>query len=145
MGSGSHTLVIGTGLKDLGGNALADAYTTTFNLQGANDARTLFALPDPRQIPLSAIKNPLGFHGQPKDLETGFVYMRNRYYDPQLGRFITVDPLGYPNGPNSYGFANNDPVNGSDPLGLFCGVCGEVFDALWEEGKAIVTAPPKAL
>jgi RHS repeat-associated protein len=120
LGSGSHTLTIGTALKDLGGNSLADAYTNTFSLQGANDARTLFALPDPRQIPLSAIKNTLGFHGQPKDLETGFVYMRNRYYDPQLGRFITIDPLSYVDGPNPYGFVKNDPVNHIDPLGLSC-------------------------
>jgi hypothetical protein len=44
--------------------------------------------------------------------------MRNRYYDPQLGRFVTVDPMGYVDGPNPYGFLMNDPVNQRDPLGL---------------------------
>ncbi len=118
LGSGSHTLTIGTTLKDLGGNALAGAFTNTFTLQSSGDARSLFAAPDPRKIPVSSIKNPFGYHGMPKDLETGFVYMRNRYYDPEMGRFITMDPLGYVDGPSQYGFAKNDPINGGDSLGL---------------------------
>jgi RHS repeat-associated protein len=72
----------------------------------------------PLDSPVSAIDNPFSFHGLPRDPETGFVYMRNRYYDPELGRFITADPLGYVDGPSAYSFATNDPVNGSDPLGL---------------------------
>lgn len=38
-----------------------------------------------------------GYTGQVFDAETGFYYMRNRYYSPQLGQFLTRDPLGYKN------------------------------------------------
>ncbi|NJL18262.1 MAG: RHS repeat-associated core domain-containing protein [Nitrospira sp.] len=55
------------------------------------------------------------------DPETGFVYLRNRYYDPEMGMFITADPLGFPDGPSPYAFGAGDPVNGRDPFGLFEG------------------------
>ena len=45
--------------------------------------------------------------------------MRNRWYDPELGRFITKDPMGYPDGPNGYAFVEGDPVNGRDPSGHY--------------------------
>lgn len=49
---------------------------------------------------------------------SGQHYMRNRYYDPKTGRFTQEDPIGLAGGLNVYGFANGDPVNFSDPLGL---------------------------
>ena len=49
---------------------------------------------------------------------SGFVYMRNRYYNPQTGTFTQPDPIGLAGGLNVYGFANGDPVNFSDPYGL---------------------------
>jgi RHS repeat-associated protein len=50
---------------------------------------------------------------------TGMLYRRNRYYDPAAGRFTQEDPIGLAGGLNLYGFANGDPVNFSDPFGLF--------------------------
>ena len=47
------------------------------------------------------------------DAGTGLHYNRHRYYDPQLGRFITQDPGGV----NLYQYAPN-PVGWVDPLGL---------------------------
>ena len=44
-----------------------------------------------------------------------------RYYDADLGRFITRDPSGYPDGPNNYLYCHNNPINHIDPLGLFLG------------------------
>ena len=41
-----------------------------------------------------------------------------RYYDADLGRFITRDPSGYPDGPNPYIYCRNNPINKIDPLGL---------------------------
>ncbi|MEO8879633.1 MAG: RHS repeat-associated core domain-containing protein [Gemmatimonadaceae bacterium] len=49
---------------------------------------------------------------------SGYVYMRNRYYDPSSGRFTQEDPIGLAGGLNAYGFAGGDPVNFSDPFGL---------------------------
>lgn len=49
----------------------------------------------------------------------GLLYRRNRYVDPQTGRFTQQDPIGIAGGLNLYGYANGDPVNSSDPFGLF--------------------------
>lgn len=59
-----------------------------------------------------------GFAGEQFDAETGLIYLRARYYDPQLGRFISEDPLGLAAGLNRYLYAGNNPVNYSDPSGL---------------------------
>ncbi len=58
------------------------------------------------------------FKGREWDPETGLYYMRARYYDPYLGRFISEDPIGLAGGLNPYAFVMSDPVNGSDPTGL---------------------------
>jgi len=50
--------------------------------------------------------------------KSGLQFKRNRYYDPQTGRFTQEDPLGLAGGLNLYGFAGGDPVNFSDPFGL---------------------------
>ena len=49
---------------------------------------------------------------------TGLYYMRNRWYDPEGGRFVSEDPAGFEGGINLYAFSGNDPVNGGDPYGL---------------------------
>lgn len=54
---------------------------------------------------------------------TGLMYRRNRYYDPQTGRFTQLDPIGLAGGANGYGFAEGDPVNFDDPFGLLNGGC----------------------
>ena len=50
--------------------------------------------------------------------QSGQLYMRNRYYDPQTGQFTQQDPIGVSGGLNTYGFANGDPVSYADPYGL---------------------------
>ncbi len=59
-----------------------------------------------------------GFQGRQVDEETGLVYLRHRYYDPRMGRFLQRDPMGYVDGFNLYEFAGGSPVNWGDPLGL---------------------------
>jgi len=49
---------------------------------------------------------------------TGLYYYRNRFYYPQLGRFMTQDPIGISGGTNLYAYVGNSPVNFIDPLGL---------------------------
>ena len=43
-----------------------------------------------------------------------------RAYDPQLGRWLSADPIGEAGGINLYGYVNGNPINGWDPLGLQC-------------------------
>jgi RHS repeat-associated protein len=51
---------------------------------------------------------------------TGLYYHRARYYNPVLGRFISEDPLGINSGDlNVYRYVGNNPINGSDPTGLW--------------------------
>ena len=65
----------------------------------------------------SSISNPYFFTGRRFDTETGLYYYRARYYDPNLGRFLTTDPIGYLGGINLYAYCHNDPVNFTDPSG----------------------------
>jgi len=58
---------------------------------------------------------PFGYTGGYTD-PTGLVYLINRYYDPQAGQFISVDPdLSQTVQP--YGYANGNPVSATDPTG----------------------------
>ncbi|SET59976.1 RHS repeat domain-containing protein, partial [Pseudomonas graminis] len=68
-------------------------------------------------LAVSEIEQNLRFQGQYFDEETGLHYNTFRYYDPEIGRFITQDPIGLDGGTNFYGYCNN-PVAWIDPLGL---------------------------
>lgn len=48
---------------------------------------------------------------------TGLILMRDRWYDPSTGTFLTPDPEGYGDSSNPYIFGKADPVNNSDPTG----------------------------
>lgn len=50
---------------------------------------------------------------------SGYIYQRNRYLDPNTGRFTQEDPIGLAGGASLYGFANGDPISYSDPFGLW--------------------------
>jgi len=67
-----------------------------------------------------AIPNPFKYVGQfgVMDEGNGLLYMRARYYDPEVGRFISKDPIGFAGGVNLYGYVANNPVNRVDPGGL---------------------------
>jgi RHS repeat-associated protein len=65
------------------------------------------------------VKNSLRFTGRELDAETGLYYVRARYYDPVVGRFISEDPTGLAGGLNLYAYARNSPLNFTDPTGLF--------------------------
>ncbi len=69
--------------------------------------------------PSSNVINPLRFAGQYFDSETGLHYNWNRYYDPNIGRYIRTDPIGLEGGLNLYSYVYNNPTNGLDPDGQF--------------------------
>ena len=63
------------------------------------------------------VYNPFRYNGQYTDEETGLIYLRNRYYDPATGRFMTEDPVK--DGLNWYVYCGGNPVMFVDPLGLW--------------------------
>lgn len=87
--------------------------------------------------------NNFRYSGEYYDEETGFIYLRNRYYDPSIGRFISEDPIR--DGYNWYVYCGNNPVNYIDPLGLR--MTGDenlpqwaqdtitVYTAMWDSAK----------
>ncbi|CAI2794329.1 Cell wall-associated polypeptide CWBP200 [Serratia ficaria] len=60
---------------------------------------------------------PLRYAGQYQDDESGLHYNLFRYYEPEVGRFTTQDPIGLHGGLNLYQYAPN-PLGWVDPLGL---------------------------
>jgi RHS repeat-associated protein len=73
------------------------------------------------QLVNSTLKDGPGFTGHVQDAATGLTYMQQRYYDPQVGRFLSSDPVtAYDNpisGFNRYRYAANNPYRFVDPDG----------------------------
>ena len=63
------------------------------------------------------VEQPLRIQGQYQDNETAIYYNRHRLYDPDSGRFLTIDPIGLAGGENGYLYVPN-PTSWIDPLGL---------------------------
>ncbi|MGO1070760.1 RHS repeat-associated core domain-containing protein [Lysobacter sp. CA199] len=64
-----------------------------------------------------------GYTGHVGDAATGLSYMQQRYFDPQIGRFLSVDPVTASSGTganfNRYKYANNNPYRFIDPDGRY--------------------------
>lgn len=75
------------------------------------------------QIGSSHRAEPLSYTGKPHDNITGLTYFGARYFDPEVGRFISVDPVGFvesnPMSFNRYLYVNNNPYKYVDPDGEF--------------------------
>jgi RHS repeat-associated protein len=67
----------------------------------------------------STVINNFRFPGQYYDEETGLHYNYHRYYDPSTGRYLTPDPIGLNGGMNLFAYVENNPVNKTDPFGLW--------------------------
>jgi RHS repeat-associated protein len=64
----------------------------------------------------AALEQNLRFQGQYLDRDTGLHYNTFRYYDADIGRFISPDPIGLEGGHNLQSYSPN-PLNWTDPLG----------------------------
>ncbi len=69
-----------------------------------------------------AALNPFRYRSYYYDCETGLYYLSTRYYDPEVGRFITIDDISYldpdtVNGLNLYAYCLNNPLAYFDPTG----------------------------
>lgn len=71
-----------------------------------------------RVVSDSTIGNPWRYCGKRVDKEVGLVCFGQRYYDSEIGRWISPDPAGNIDGPNLYTFARNNPMTYIDYFGL---------------------------
>ena len=68
--------------------------------------------------------NPFRYRSYYYDTETNLYFLKTRYYDPELGRFMTIDDISYLdpdsiNGLNLYAYCKNNPIKYEDPNGTF--------------------------
>ena len=81
---------------------------------------------------LGGVSVNLRFPGQYFDEETGLHYNHHRYYSPEIGRYITSDPIGLGGGLNTYAYVYNNPIKYTDSLGL-------LVDAYYDSSSGTVT------
>ena len=76
--------------------------------------------------------NPFRYRGYYYDTETNLYYLKARYYDPDVGRFISMDDIAYLNpeainGLNLYAYCGNNPVMSIDPSGHWVDTIFDLF------------------
>jgi RHS repeat-associated protein len=64
------------------------------------------------------LANPFRYTAREFDPETGLYEYRARYYDQNIGRFLSEDPIGFDGGINFYAYVDNDPTMLVDPFGF---------------------------
>src|SRR5690554_5512639 len=100
-----------------------DALGSVVAVTGANGALIERRENEPYGAQLTpAVQDGPGYTGHVQDAATGLVYMQQRYYDPVIGRFLSVDPVtAYGSGDwrqlNRYAYAYNNPHKFTDPDG----------------------------
>lgn len=108
---------------DLAGSPLAG-----FNANGQRIWREDYTPFGEKFIDVAANDDLAGFTGHVDDSATGLTYMQARYYDPTIGRFLSVDPVRAfehlhgtqgPQGFNRYAYVNNNPYKFSDSSGAY--------------------------
>jgi RHS repeat-associated protein len=113
-----YSLNVSNSITDLSGKSLQDNFQHSFYHTGG-EARLLYSRAMPWQNANSFTGNTVLFQGRNYEPETGLYYFRARYYHPGLGRFLQTDPMGYKDSMNMYQAFNANPVNFTDPMGLY--------------------------
>jgi RHS repeat-associated protein len=123
-------LLLSAGLQ----SAYAERKTTYYHtdvlgsvVAASNDSGALLwrkeYAPFGEQLDSTAEQEKLAYTGKQHDDVTGLTYFGARYYDPHLGRFMGVDPVGFvesnPTSFNRYAYVNNNPYKYVDPDGEF--------------------------
>ena len=94
------------------------------------------------EIEHESIEQNLRYQGQYLDRETGLHYNTFRYYDPDIGRFTQLDPIGLLGDLNLYQYAPN-PLTWFDPLGFNpCTLSGNTINRA--DGSNLITIPNNA-
>jgi RHS repeat-associated protein len=87
------------------------------------------------------VTNSFGYAGEYRDSESGLIYLRARYYDPTTGQFVNRDPIEALTR-DAYGYAGNNPLNFTDPSGLYWGE--GLVETVVEVGGEIIRHPGDA-
>jgi RHS repeat-associated protein len=99
-------------------DSAANVVETYYNDEYGNPLITLSA-----SAPNNVASQPLQYTAEPRDVETGFIYLRARMYDPSLGRFLQRDSYAgtgsRPLSLNRYVYTENSPLSRSDPGGAY--------------------------
>jgi RHS repeat-associated protein len=96
---------------DKAGNVV---WAASYNAFGKASITTPAATADKPTITVN-----LRLPGQYLDEETGLHYNWHRYYDGEIGRYTTEDPIGLRGGINRFSYAVSSPLRNTDPMGLW--------------------------
>ena len=87
------------------------------------------------------IKKAAKFTGKDLDEDTGLYYFNARWYDSEIGRFISEDPAADPNNPNLYTYCANNPMVFFDPTGMYYEATAAWGSTGWTLAAADTVAP----
>lgn len=122
VASGGGSVVVSKPTRDPALVATAQRMTPEgrdrFNAQRAEQARIESASVEAARTSTAQMLVSSAFKAAPfSEPMTGLVYMRDRWYEPSTGTFLTPDRMGFTDSSNPYIFCGGDPVNCSDPTG----------------------------